>query len=255
MAPSGETADGNVTMTEMIIALPMKGTHDIVAESMGAMKIGNVNMVEARQDTDVRKIHILTHMAKFAYTILCVYIMVYTLSVTAWNMRCMGNTAGPYLQKVMKNTEILALSEHGLFSCELHILRDFDSDYLCMAKADKHLNDEMFGTIRGHGGCAILWHRSIANHVIVMPELGTDRMCAIRIVFPGVSPMIVVAVYLPPQGCVISDFKDELKQLQIIKNDCTSNGEVMIIGDTNVHLGPEYGLRGWGTQAKTVNYS
>ena len=40
----------------------------------------------------------------------------------------MINTAGPYLQKVMKSTQILALSEHGLFSCELHKLRDFDSD-------------------------------------------------------------------------------------------------------------------------------
>ena len=100
----------------------------------------------------------------------------------------MVNTAGPYLQKVMKNTQILAISEHELFSCELHNLGDFDSDYLCMAKASKHLNDEMFGTIRGHGGCAILWHRSIVNHLTTMSELGTHRMYAIRIDFPGVSP-------------------------------------------------------------------
>ena len=146
--------------------------------------------------------------------------------------------------------KVLALSEHEIFSCELHKLRDFNSEYLCMAKASKHLNAEMFGTVRSHGGCAILWYKSIANHVTTMPELGTDRMCVIRIDFPGISPMTVVAVYLPHQSCAISDSEDELEQLGININDCTSNGEVMIIGDTNVLLGPEYGLQVWGTTSK-----
>ena len=69
-----------------------------------------------------------------------------------------------------------------------------------------------------------------------MPELGTDRMRAIRIDFPGLSPMTAVAVYLAHQSCIITDSKDELEQLEIIIYDFTSNCEVMIIGDTNVHL-------------------
>ena len=45
---------------------------------------------------------------------------------------------------------------------------------------------------------------------------------------------------------MISDFDEEVESLENALNDCHGDGLVIVLGDTNVHLGPEYGTRGWG---------
>ena len=71
-------------------------------------------------------------------------------------------------------------------------------------------------------------------------------MCVVQIILPDSSKLYVIAVYLPHQTCEIADFKQELGILEKIIANCHNDGSVLVIGDTNLHLGPECGVRGWG---------
>ena len=79
-----------------------------------------------------------------------------------------------------------------------------------------------------------------------MPHLGSDRICVIKLIINGTLPCYIIAVYLPHQGCKISNFQSELNILETTINDCIVDGEVLIIGDMNCHFGEEYGIRGSG---------
>ena len=168
------------------------------------------------------------------------------LKIYAWNMNCAIATAGSYLNVLMESSDIIALSEHGLYNCELYKLNFVNEDFMSMAKSSANLNDEQFGVRRGYGGCAILWHKLLGNYVRPLPEYGSDRMCVIQESFPNRVKMHIISVYLPHQSCIISEFQKELDILASVVIECQINGSVIVLGDCNVHLGPEYGLRGWG---------
>ena len=114
-----------------------------------------------------------------------------------------------------------------------------------MAKSSKHLSDVNLGKKRGHGGCAILWKRSLCNRVRPLPELGTDRMCVVELTIDSHS-YYIVSVYLPHQNCRIDDFRRELKSLEDLCNDCNAKGSTIVCGDTNCHLGESFSGRCWG---------
>ena len=101
------------------------------------------------------------------------------LKMYAWNMNCAIATAGSYLNVLKESSDIIALPEHGLYNCELYKLNYVNEDFVSMAKSSANLNDEQFGVRRGHGGCAILWHKRLGNYVRPLPEYGSDRMCVI----------------------------------------------------------------------------
>ena len=130
------------------------------------------------------------------------------LTITAWNMSCMFPVAGPYLNTILSGTDVLALSEHGLYPCELYKLNNVSPDYISMAKSSRQLSDNNFGSGRGVGGSAILWHKRLSSNVRPLPELGSDRMCAIEIILPNNARLYVISVYLPHQSCYIYDFKE-----------------------------------------------
>ena len=97
--------------------------------------------------------------------ILCVLYSCYigdsmaTLTITSWNMRCMYSSAGPYIKELATVSDIVALSEHGLFPCEIYKFGNEFPDYECLAKSSSNITDRDFGNRNGIGGCAILWHK------------------------------------------------------------------------------------------------
>ena len=168
------------------------------------------------------------------------------LTFRSWNLNCNFPIARPYLDKLLETTNVLALSEHGLYPCELYKMNDINEGFSSLAKPSKKLINENFGKRRRHGGCAILWYKRLSNCIRPLPYLGTDRMCGIQISLPDTTKLYVISVYLPHQSCMISDFDEELASLENALNDCHGDGLAIVVGDTNVHLGPEYGTRGWG---------
>ena len=169
----------------------------------------------------------------------------HSLGIAGWNVRWNLACAGPYLQVLSIEAEYIAISEHGLYPCEMNKLNESIPGYRALAKASRQLKDEDFGHKRGYGGCAILWSEKLSNRVRPMPNLGSDRICVLQVTTSECN-IYVIAVYMPHKGCNIAEFKDEMECLERVCNECNSNGHTVVIGDMNAHLGAEHGGRFWG---------
>ena len=96
------------------------------------------------------------------------------LTITAWNMRGMFPVAGPYLNTILNGTDVLALSEHGLYPCELYKLNNVSLEYIWMAKSSRQLSDNNFGSGRGVGvvqyygisGCRVMYVHYLNSDLI-----------------------------------------------------------------------------------------
>ena len=168
------------------------------------------------------------------------------LRISAWNCRGVKG-ARPYLVELMQSSDIIALSEHKLYSNELGFLTDLSSDFVATGKSSTDLTPDKYGYVPGHCGVAMLWRKYLSCKVKVMPDLGTDRICAIKLCGRNTCSMYVVSVYLPQARCTISDYDYHLDAIDSIVGLAHDNGDqVLIIGDWNAHFGPECGSRGWG---------
>ena len=159
------------------------------------------------------------------------------LEITGWNMRCNFDAAKPYMCKIMNTAHIIALSEHSLFPCEVQKITNTYPNHDFVAKSSSAIKDTEFGMRRGIGGCAILWCKSISHVIRPIPKAGTDRHCLIQVQANDQLTIYIIAVYMPHQTCKISDFKQELIELETLIYEFGAMGEVLVIGDTNVHLG------------------
>ena len=63
------------------------------------------------------------------------------LTITGWNMRCMNDNVLPYIHHLAETSDIIALSEHGLFPAELYKMNDFHCEMTSMAKSSRQLTD------------------------------------------------------------------------------------------------------------------
>ena len=169
------------------------------------------------------------------------------LRISQWNLNCKYNSAAPYLHHLMSVSDVLVLNEHGLFPCELDKLNTFNPEFSGIYTSSKELNDVLLGQRRGFGGCAILWRNSLSNVIRPLPITDSDRVCAIEINPRFYNKMFLVAVYMPHQTCVISNFSRELSILEGHINEYSLKGDVMVAGDMNCHIGREFGTRGWGS--------
>lgn len=168
------------------------------------------------------------------------------IKICSWNMRSMWSTASPYLVELLNNSDIVAISEHGLYPCELYKIRNLHSQFQAFSKSAQTLNDKDFGKIKGHSGCAIMWSDRICNRVTPL-DIGSDRVCAIECTIEKGLKLFVFAVYLPHSNCKIASFDDELNALLNIILEYQSKGEVICIGDVNAHIGNDLGhARSWG---------
>ena len=104
------------------------------------------------------------------------------LICSAWNMRGLV-TAKPYLRHLMSKSDIIAVSEHMLYDCELWKLGEIDNNFSVTARASRDLDDGKCGKRFGHCGVALFWNMLITSNVKSLDNLGSDRICAIQIMF------------------------------------------------------------------------
>ena len=179
--------------------------------------------------------------------LICViYTMVSTLRIACWNLNCNADIADDYLRELASDADIIAISEHGYFPCELYKMNCKIPGYKSFAKASAQLKDIDMGHRRGIGGCAILWNASILDYKVKPIEhLGSDRMAVLELNTENMI-MFIISVYLPQQRCQISNYDNELDILQSVLDECGPKGPCIILGDTNAHFSQMYGSRGWG---------
>lgn len=70
-------------------------------------------------------------------------------------------------------------------------------------------------------------------------------ICVLRLNI-GQEVLHIFAVYMPHRTCRIADFREYLDLLETSIEMCSHDGNVLVIGDTNCHLGHEVSERGWG---------
>ena len=81
------------------------------------------------------------------------------LNITCWN--CSGIYGNyVYARKLLKNTDILALSEHWLYEDELSFLDGLDSRF-CSYATSSSMNDKLHRWKHGQGGVSLLWKKEL----------------------------------------------------------------------------------------------
>ena len=117
-----------------------------------------------------------------------------------------------------------------------------------MKKASADLKSINVHKSLGHCGVAIFWRKNIETHIKPLPNLGTVRMCVIKILTAkSEKDLIFVGVYMPHRTCKIANYDDEIEKLEeIVKNAYTEKCHIVVMGDINAHFGVEVDDRCWG---------
>lgn len=178
----------------------------------------------------------------------------HSLKIIAWNANGI-NSKWNYLDQIREMYDVTFVIEHKMFNCELFKLND-NCNYNVYACASKQLPDQRIGKYFGHGGLAAYWKMCLNNYVKALPHYSNDRMITLEYTDGKNCKIFIIGVYLPQQQCKISCFTEYISELDVIVNQCKLQGEVIVIGDTNCHFGPEVGPRCWGkttAQAKKLS--
>ncbi len=166
------------------------------------------------------------------------------LRISAWNARGM-TASGPYLNKLMQSSDVVAVSEHNLYTCDLHRLGEINTDFESLGRSSADLDEANRGRIPGHCGVAILWRKTISRYVRPLVICEHDRLCGIELCEQNKPSLFIISVYMPQQSCTISSYQETLDILEGFVERCP--GEILLIGDWNAHFGDGVGHRTWGT--------
>ena len=172
------------------------------------------------------------------------------LSIGTWNMHCNFDISGEYLKTLSKRAQIIVIQEHGLYPCEIYKMNSILKGYCGDGKPSNIMKDEDFGN-RRVGGCGILWEKSLQFKVVRHPKEGSDRIYLIELKLSGLR-VFIFCIYLPHQTCKISSYENELKILCTMLDKYRAQGMCIIIGDTNISFGAEYGARCSGSSYPNV---
>ena len=173
------------------------------------------------------------------------------INVTTWNMKGLSG-ASPYAHELLDNCDICVLTEHHLYPCELYKLDQLHQDFDVYSRSSSMLDNSRISSIRGFGGIAVMWRSNIDHMISRCTDMGNYRIIVVKIEYPDGRKLYIIRVYLPQQNCYIDSFNSISDLLDSIIYRCSSQGEILIIGDTNCNFGPEIGPRGYGITTKNA---
>ena len=84
------------------------------------------------------------------------------LRVACWNARGYLSDI-PYIRELLKEVDILAVSEHWLHANRLRILEGISPTHFVHAHASRDAADENYGCKRGQGGRDIFWRKNLSG--------------------------------------------------------------------------------------------
>lgn len=173
------------------------------------------------------------------------------LKCVAWNMRSL-QSGSPYLKELMLSNDIIAVSEHGLYNCQLWKVNELHCQFNSIAKSCKTLNDNDCGTKVGHSGVALLWRHGLDQYIKPI-AVDSDRICAVELCLPVNQSLIIVSVYLPHKTSSVANFTEEVQILEGLLDQTHETNGIVIMGDINAHFGFEHGTRCWGETSYNGN--
>ncbi len=139
---------------------------------------------------------------------------------------------------LQNNIDICALSDHQLSLHNLAFLDTFNSEYKAVASP---ANESKNSKATRSGGTVILIHKRIQPFSQEL-EIDSDRITAVELSLPNLSPLYILSVYLPPSNRSQDLFKHCLTEMIETFSAFCQKGHVLILGDINARLtGPRYG--------------
>ena len=127
-----------------------------------------------------------------------------------------------FLEKLLKQNDIVYIQEHWLYNFDKHNLDMFCNDhgFDCFLKCLDDIDPlSPLQRPRSRGGTGILWRKSLSRNIKVLPD-GSDRICAIVCESRAYGYICILNVYLPCRGYKDSDDRflnalDELREIMI----------------------------------------
>ncbi len=133
---------------------------------------------------------------------------------------------------------MIGLSEHWLHSFEINAMSNIHPDYCYSIECVPDRENSTFCypcLLRGHGGVALLWHKSLNSVVSQVPFPRNDRIVGLRIKCHP-SDILVFSVYLPTRSGSTDPFREMLDLMDSIfvrHPDCIT----LFMGDFNADIG------------------
>ena len=150
-----------------------------------------------------------------------------------------------YGYELIQDFDVIGFSEHWLHSYNLPQLRNFHNEFAFVAVAPPDVEDNVFCIpqyIRGHGGVAIGWRKSLSQHITTLSNFSNHRMTGIKLMTVQ-GPLFIISVYMPSRSGCTDPFKDSMDQLGATIELLPPGSNVIIMGDFNadpgIHGGPK----------------
>ena len=172
------------------------------------------------------------------------------LSVVCWNMRGFKSSV-PYVRKLIKENDIVMLSEHWLHANRLHLFEENFNGIDYFARSSKFAGADTYGQSRGQGGVAVLWKGSLGG-VVPLNDIDHDRFCGIRLQTDKGVCLKLFSVYMPAMGSG-EDLSCTLDELAGVLETAEPDDRIILGGDFNGDVGHARGTR--GTRPPTIRGS
>ncbi len=173
----------------------------------------------------------------------------WSLQLCTWN--CSGlMTNVHFLEKCLKKSDICVVQEHWLYPDSLNFLSSINIDLAGWGRSSTELNmDSVWRT--GKGGVAILWRKELMQElIIILEELGNDRVIVAQIRLSPTVCMFILSVYLPSSNTSITKYRECLVVLDDVVDNLYEKGIIVLAGDFNCHIGKYGGLRSLDTTSR-----
>ena len=144
-------------------------------------------------------------------------------------------TSVPYLNILMRDNDIITISEHWLHANCLHKLHDISDDFYSVSRARKHSGPEQFGVRRGQGGVAIFCRKTLGG-ISPISEITHDRICGLRLQTKSKRIVNIFSIYFPSPGSA-DDFGTVIDECAEIISNREHNAFNIICGDYNGDVG------------------
>ena len=162
------------------------------------------------------------------------------LRISIWNMRGFSSSV-PYLRSLLANNDLVIVTEHWLHENRLSRFDEVADGLAFSAKASKAASSDNYGCVRGQGGVAIIWHRSVKG-ITDIKNLVHDRITGVRFETNSRQVICIYGVYLPTCGSP-EGYAPVIDDLVEIVEAREEGSFVIIGGDINGDLGSITGTR------------
>ena len=161
----------------------------------------------------------------------------FNLKLTSYNSTGFGPGKPEYSAKLLEACDFLFLQEHWLRPCQFHRIRSIPLNDNCAVLCHNisAMDDNVFSSGRGFGGCSILWKSSLHCEVTPIPMI-SKRICAVKVLIKNVQ-FLLFNMYMP---CDTPD--NILEYMHVFDEICGicnryDDARIVLGGDLNTSIG------------------